>query len=151
MRIWALADPRFLNRKHLLGEHVEAHMLLAALDGRGWTSHPETLRFEGRPELVALRHELLREEMDRRWPGRHDDGRHKTPVQLTDEMGQIFACYRGHDDLADAFTFVLEGVEWPAPAFGADSPWERDQMTQAQYRALGDDWSAERHKVKQDG
>jgi len=144
MRLWAAADPRLLCRKHLLGEHLEAHMLFRAVhDGAGWIHHPEAKRFEGRPDLIVLRHELLVSEMLVRWPKPPGEG-DRTPltwnVMDIDHIGYATA-YRhgmiGFDDI---------DVSWPPSPFGADTPWDRDGMTMEQYVALGDSWNALEHK-----
>lgn len=67
MRIWDL-PPRRLCRQHLLGEHRELHAIWAVLtQGRkGYSRHPETLRWAGKLKALARRHERLAAEMARR-------------------------------------------------------------------------------------
>lgn len=67
MRIWDLA-PALLCRKHLLGEHRELHGLWNILTQgkRGYRSHPETRRWEGKLAALYARHEALVIEMRRR-------------------------------------------------------------------------------------
>lgn len=67
MRIWDV-EPRDLCRQHLLGEHRELHGLWNILtrDLRGYRSHPETRRWEGRLAALYHRHEALVREMERR-------------------------------------------------------------------------------------
>lgn len=67
MRIWDI-DPSHLCRNHLLGEHRELHAIWNILtqDRRGYRSHPETRRWEGRLAALFRRHELLVAEMRRR-------------------------------------------------------------------------------------
>lgn len=57
-----------LCRQHLLGEHRELHALWLVLTGknRGYSSHPETLRWVGKQAALFRRHELLVLEMSRR-------------------------------------------------------------------------------------
>lgn len=64
MRIWDI-EPAHLCRAHLLGEHRELHGLWNILtEGkRGYSRHPETLRWEGRLAALFLRHEALAAEM----------------------------------------------------------------------------------------
>lgn len=67
MRIWDV-EPRHLCRQHLLGEHRELHGLWNILtrDLRGYRSHPETRRWEGRLAALYRRHDALVREMERR-------------------------------------------------------------------------------------
>jgi hypothetical protein len=76
MRIWDLA-PKLLCRQHLLGEHRELHAIWAVLTQgkKGYSRHPETLRWKGRLAALYRRHTRLVHEMNRR--GYH----HKTPLQ----------------------------------------------------------------------
>lgn len=64
MRMW-MVDPRILCRRHLLGEHVEAHMLVAHLNlGRkvdGFVAHNCV-----QPKSIGARHKALAKEMERR-------------------------------------------------------------------------------------
>ncbi len=67
MRIWDL-DPHILCRQHLLGEHRELHGLWNVLTQgkKGYSHHPETLRWVGRTRALAARHDALVAEMARR-------------------------------------------------------------------------------------
>ena len=67
MRVWDV-DPADLCRAHLLGEHLELHAIWTILtqDRRGYRSHPETRRWEGRLAALYRRHEALVAEMTRR-------------------------------------------------------------------------------------
>ncbi|HET97627.1 MAG TPA: DUF1722 domain-containing protein [Desulfurivibrio alkaliphilus] len=64
MRVWDV-DPGYLNRSSLLGEHRELHGIVAILkDGkRGYSRHPETLRWRGYGWALSQRHRLLAAEM----------------------------------------------------------------------------------------
>ena len=64
MRIWDVA-PGYLNRQSLLGEHRELHGLYNILtEGKkGYSRHPETLRWVGALSGLALRHAQLAAEM----------------------------------------------------------------------------------------
>jgi pyrimidine dimer DNA glycosylase len=77
MRIWDIPPPK-LCRHHLLGEHRELHAIWTVLtQGRkGYSHHPETLRWKGRLKSLYLRHEKLVEEMKRR------GFRHRTPLAV---------------------------------------------------------------------
>lgn len=67
MRIWDV-EPRLLCRQHLLGEHRELHGLWNILveDKRGYSRHPETLRWIGKLKALHARHEELVAEMTSR-------------------------------------------------------------------------------------
>jgi hypothetical protein len=67
VRIWDI-EPEALCRSHLLGEHRELHGLWNILtrDLRGYRSHPETRRWEGKLAALYHRHEALVMEMARR-------------------------------------------------------------------------------------
>jgi len=69
MRIWDI-HPKFLCRKHLLGEHRELHGLwniLTKHKGKcGYSRHPETIRWVGKRKALYIRHEALVKEFSRR-------------------------------------------------------------------------------------
>jgi len=67
MRIWDL-PPAILCRNHLLGEHRELHCIWNVITkGRkGYSRHPETLRWNGKLKALYLRHDKLVEEIVRR-------------------------------------------------------------------------------------
>lgn len=77
MRIWAV-NPGYLNRQSLLGEHRELHAVVSILvnNKKGYSRHPETLRWRGFGWALSQRHELLAAEMDLR--GYKD----RSPVRL---------------------------------------------------------------------
>jgi hypothetical protein len=64
MRIWDI-DAGFLNDKSLLGEHRELHAIVSIVhhNKRGYAGHPETLRWSRSLGSLAIRHDLLVEEM----------------------------------------------------------------------------------------
>lgn len=67
VRIWDLS-PLLLCRSHLLGEHRELHAVWSILTRRkrGYSRHPETLRWAGKTRALFRRHQALVEEMLRR-------------------------------------------------------------------------------------
>ena len=75
MRIWDI-PPRKLCRNHLLGEHRELHAIWAILtkNKKGYSRHPETLRWVGRLKALYLRHAKLVAEMKKR------GYKHKSPL-----------------------------------------------------------------------
>jgi len=75
MRVWDI-PPDKLCRNHLLGEHRELHAIWSILtqDKKGYSNHPETLRWKGKLKALYLRHEMLVDEMQKRGYV------HKTPL-----------------------------------------------------------------------
>ncbi len=67
MRIWDIAPGR-LCRNHLLGEHRELHAIWSVLtrNKKGYSRHPETLRWKGRLKALYSRHTKLVNELKRR-------------------------------------------------------------------------------------
>lgn len=67
MRIWDIS-PKNLCRQHLLGEHRELHAIWTILieNKKGYSRHPETLRWKGKLKALYLRHEKLVQEMKKR-------------------------------------------------------------------------------------
>lgn len=77
MRIWDV-NPGYLNPQSLLGEHRELHAIVSILvnDKKGYSRHPETLRWRGFGWALSQRHKLLAAEMNLR--GYKD----RSPVRL---------------------------------------------------------------------
>ena len=77
MRIWDL-NPGYLNRQSLLGEHRELHGIVSIIENnkKGYSKHPETLRWIKYGWAIRQRHQLLKAEMELR--GYQD----KSPVTL---------------------------------------------------------------------
>jgi hypothetical protein len=67
MRIWDIA-PKKLCRNHLLGEHRELHAIWSVITKgkKGYSKHPETLRWKGKLRALYLRHSKLVKEMKAR-------------------------------------------------------------------------------------
>lgn len=67
MRIWDI-EPEKLCRNHLLGEHRELHAIWSVITKgkRGYSRHPETLRWVGKLKALYLRHEKLVREIKKR-------------------------------------------------------------------------------------
>lgn len=82
MRIWDL-NPGYLNRQSLLGEHRELHGIVSIIkhNKKGYSKHPETLRWIGHGWALKQRHKLLVAEMNLR--GYVD----KSPVLLRSKPG----------------------------------------------------------------
>ncbi len=64
MRIWDI-PAGYLNRQSLLGEHRELHGILSIIanNKKGYSNHPETIRWIGFNWAINKRHELLASEM----------------------------------------------------------------------------------------
>ncbi|MCM8756422.1 MAG: pyrimidine dimer DNA glycosylase/endonuclease V [Candidatus Omnitrophica bacterium] len=77
MRIWDI-EPQNLCRKHLLGEHRELHAIWSIItkNKKGYSRHPETLRWKGKLKALFLRHENLVKEFKRRGYN------HKSPLPI---------------------------------------------------------------------
>ena len=82
MRIWDL-NPGYLNRQSLLGEHRELHGIVSIIkhNKKGYSKHPETLRWVGFGWALKQRHKLLVAEMNLR--GYTD----RSPVLLRSNSG----------------------------------------------------------------
>lgn len=67
MRIWDV-NPGYLNRQSLLGEHRELHGIVSIFrnNKKGYSRHPETLRWVGYGWAIKQRHKLLVSEMNLR-------------------------------------------------------------------------------------
>lgn len=82
MRIWDL-EPAVLCKNHLLGEHRELHALwtIISQNKKGYSKHPETLRWVGKLKALYLRHESLVKEMQNR------GYKHLSPLDKTLAVG----------------------------------------------------------------
>lgn len=83
MRIWDIS-PKKLCRNHLLGEHRELHAMWTVIteEKKGYSKHPETLRWVGKLNAMYSRHEDLVEEMINR------GYRHKSPLDKRMAVGK---------------------------------------------------------------
>ncbi|AFS82918.1 pyrimidine dimer DNA glycosylase/endonuclease V [Candidatus Nitrosopumilus sediminis] len=83
MRIWDIS-PNLLCRNHLLGEHRELHAMWVIITEKkkGYSLHPETLRWYGKLNALYLRHELLANEMCSRGYN------HKSPLDKRKATGK---------------------------------------------------------------
>ncbi|PID77904.1 MAG: hypothetical protein CSB21_02935 [Deltaproteobacteria bacterium] len=82
MRIWDL-NPGYLNRQSLLGEHRELHGIVSIITNnkKGYSKHPETLRWSGYGWALTARHKLLSAEMELR------NFNERSPVNMNDNKG----------------------------------------------------------------
>jgi hypothetical protein len=83
MRIWDISPNKLCNR-HLLGEHSELHAIWSILTKgkKGFTYHPETLRWRGKLKALYLRHEEILDEMKKR------GFNHKSPLNSDFAIGK---------------------------------------------------------------
>ena len=83
MGIWDV-EPSRLCRKHLLREHRELHGLwnIITQKKRGYSRHPETLRWVGKVKALYLRHEALATEIQLR------GYRHNSPLDAVLAVGE---------------------------------------------------------------
>jgi hypothetical protein len=83
MRVWDISPAR-LCRNHLLGEHRELHAIWSVLTKgkKGYSRHPETLRWKGRLKALYLRHGLLVAEFGKRGYG------HRSPLDASLARGR---------------------------------------------------------------
>lgn len=67
MRVWDI-NPGYLNRQSLLGEHRELHAIVSIIknNNKGYSRHPETLRWKNFGWALGQRHRLLAVEMNLR-------------------------------------------------------------------------------------
>jgi hypothetical protein len=67
MRIWDI-PPNKLCNAHLLGEHRELHAIWSVIinNKKGYSSHPETLRWKGKLKALYLTHDKIVNEMKKR-------------------------------------------------------------------------------------
>lgn len=88
MRIWDI-HPGYLNRQSLLGEHRELHAIVSIFinNKKGYSKHPETLRWKGYGWAIQKRHQLLATEMALRGYMEH------SPVTLHSQKGHWPATY----------------------------------------------------------
>jgi hypothetical protein len=82
LRVWDI-PPDKLCKNHLLGEHNEIHGLWSIIinNKKGYSKHPETLRWKGKLKALYNRHEKIVDEMKRR------NFNHKSPLKKTKATG----------------------------------------------------------------
>lgn len=101
MRIWDIS-PGYLNRQSLLGEHRELHgiAVILAEGKKGYSRHPETLRWAGHGQALAVRHRQLACEMALRGYREQSPlpvlpGGEGWPPRYLDEPAKQFALLKG--------------------------------------------------------
>ena len=93
MRIWDI-PPEKLCRNHLLGEHRELHALWSILTQgkRGYSKHPETIRWKGKRKALYLRHEALVKEMAARSYKHHSPLAAKLATGASQQNAYVDSC-----------------------------------------------------------
>lgn len=101
MRVWDV-HPGYLNRQSLLGEHRELHAVVSIIVNRkkGYSRHPETIRWVGFGWALRQRHRQLVAEMALRGfvcktPVSARSGRGKWPIVYIDDPADQFRLLAG--------------------------------------------------------
>jgi len=92
MRIWDLPTEK-LCKKHLLGEHSELHAIWSIITKgkKGYSFHPEVIRWKGKLKALYLKHEEIAHEMKKR------GYKHNSPLNIKFAIGKD-----KQDDLIDS-------------------------------------------------
>jgi hypothetical protein len=96
MRVWDIS-PGYLNLQSLLGEHCELHAICSIISNskKGYSRHPETIRWQGYGWALQQRHRLLAAELSLRGlceksPVNLRSGEGRWPAVYIDEPGRQF-------------------------------------------------------------
>jgi hypothetical protein len=83
MRIWDLPQEK-LCKKHLLGEHSELHAIWSIITKgkKGYSFHPEVIRWKGKLKALYLKHEEIVHEMKKR------GYKHNSPLNIVFAAGK---------------------------------------------------------------
>ena len=83
MRIWDVPVEK-LCRNHLLGEHLELHAMWVVItqNKKGYSKHPETIRWIGKLKAMYLRHDEQVKEME------HRGYNHQSPLDIKNATGK---------------------------------------------------------------
>ncbi len=154
MRVWDIS-PGYLNRQSLLGEHRELHGLLNILvhGKKGYSRHPETVRWIGCGSGLLGRHAALAAEM--RLRGYED----RTPLDAHDEAARWPAVFV----TAPSGQFALLRTKYAGRPPGrirlptsTQQLWAQHKYSvmardPAAYRAIGRRIARLRHRAAMDG
>ncbi len=68
MRSWYPIPAKELDNKRLLGEHLELHTMNSVImkNLKGYSRHPETLRWKNHTKFMKVRHDEIEQEMRNR-------------------------------------------------------------------------------------
>ena len=83
MRIWDL-PPEKICKKHLLGEHSELHAIWSIITKgkKGYSFHPEVIRWKGKLKALYLKHQEIAHEMKKR------GYKHNSPLNIVFAAGK---------------------------------------------------------------
>lgn len=83
MRIWDIPPEKLCN-KHLLGEHRELHAIwnIITENKKGYSKHPETLRWKGKLKALYNRHAKQVKELKKR------GYKHNSPLDIKKARGK---------------------------------------------------------------
>lgn len=128
MRVWDI-PAHYLCRQHLLAQHLEIHTIFSVIYNKkkGYSKHPETLRWINKLDQLKLMHELTVREMQRR------QFNHKSPLpdnipiaKLRDNYGVVDPIWRQiHEIYRKGCACNLDGMYLWYEAI-RDWPSERD-------------------------
>jgi len=150
VRIWDV-NPGYLNRNSLLGEHRELHAIVSIIrhKKKGYSRHPETLRWVGFGWALSQRHRLLVEEMNLRGYQDHSPVMLKTQQQ---KWPQVFVDQPTHQFkiLTGKYRNIEQG-RIPLPK-NVQQLWAQHQYSvmardEAEYKYIGG-WVASRKSGK---
>lgn len=96
MRSWDI-PPQNISTKRLRGEHAEIHCMFSVIHNgkKGYSQHPETLRWVGKLPALKKRHDLVVDELLKRGEFQHKsnlpdaEGRGVQDVLITEIEDQI--------------------------------------------------------------
>lgn len=121
MRVWDV-HPGYLYYNSLLGQHAEIHALLSVIAGskKGYSNHPEALRWQNKKEALIKMHDLTVKEMNLR------GFNHASPccIEITEEVTEDLS-YVDHPDvqfaiLKDKYKSQNKMGRIPLPKSGSD-------------------------------
>ena len=72
MRVWDI-DTKHISSKRLQGEHLEIHTMFSVIlnNKKGYSLHPETIRWKGKLPALKIRHSLVVSELEKRGKFQH--------------------------------------------------------------------------------
>ena len=99
MRIWNQIDPNRLCRKHLLAEHRETLCVWSVITNnkKGYSKHPETVRFRNNLNGLVYRHSKLVDEATSR-------GYHFKDLPNSDDIPMLNKMPKSWDDQEESLS-----------------------------------------------
>ena len=101
MRIWDISQKN-LCRNHLLGEHRELHAIWSVLtkNKKGYSKHPETIRWRNKLAALYVRHQGLVKEMQNRGYSHHSNLNRRLAIGSKKQDVLVDSCKRQKKILA---------------------------------------------------